>query len=271
MENKVEQQASSNDSISLTKDNEIASQFQSLNESLDQRMPTSIKDMERVAIENLLNVIEIYCQEPTPLSSILTLYKQHTQKPLNLETFGYSDILKFMNDKLGKRMKFLFGDEYHVISRNSKSKYVEFSSTDDENDEDDDESIPAKKFVIYSENKLFKLREDISYTLANHRNINVPMANFYRLFTNKYGYKFDCCDYGLETIDELLEYLKRIGYVIITLNDEKEMLIKLVPEKERVKQSKVYFDEHIASKKIKKKVFYFCNHSFLFLNFRETS
>ena len=256
MENKVESQASSNDSISLA----IASQFQSMNESLDQRVPTSMKDMERVAIENLQNVIEIYCQEPMPLSSILTLYKQHTQNSLNLETFGYSQILKFIKDKLGKGVKFLFGDEYHVISRNSKSKDVEFSSTDD--DEDDDESIPAKKFVYSSENKLFKLRDDVSYTLANHRNINVPMANFYKLFTNKYGYTFDCCDYGLNTMDELLEYLKRIGDVIITFDDEKQMLIKLVPENERVKQSKVYFDEHIASEKIKKNVFYFCNHSF---------
>ena len=179
--------------------------------------------MERIAIENLLNVIEIYCQEPTPLSSILTLYKQHIQKPLNLETFGYTQILKFINDKLGKRVKFLFGDEYYVISRNSKSKDVEFSSTDDG---------------------------------------NMPMANFYNLFTNKYGYTFDCCDYGLKTMDELLEYLKRIGHVIITLDDKKQMLIKLVPGMERVKHSKIYFDEHIAFEKNKKKVVYFCNHSF---------
>ena len=79
------------------------------------------------------------------------------------------------------------------------------------------------------------MREDISYTLANHQNLNVPMANFYKLFTNKYGYTFDCCDYGLKTMDELLEYLKRIGHVIITLDDEKQMLIKLVPGMERVK------------------------------------
>ena len=87
MENKVESQASSNDSISLA----IASQMQSLNESLDQRVPTSMKDKERVAIENLQNVIEIYCQEPMSLSSILTLYKQHTQNSL----WKHLAILKF--------------------------------------------------------------------------------------------------------------------------------------------------------------------------------
>jgi hypothetical protein len=74
------------------------------------------------------------------------------------------------------------------------------------------------------------------------------MVNFYRLYENKFGFKFDCCDYGLETMDEILEYLKRVGDVEMTLDDEEKMLIKLVPENQRVKQSKVYFDESISSK-----------------------
>ena len=37
------------------------------------------------------------------------------------------------------------------------------------------------------------------------------MVNFYRLYENKFYFNIDCCDYGLETMDEILEYLKRVS------------------------------------------------------------
>jgi len=196
--------------------------------------------LEGETVENLKHVIEIYCKEPTCLSSILTLYKQHTEKSLDLTSLGYSDISKFIDDKLGKAVKFLIGDnECMVMSRNSSTKYSENSSSDIESIEED--------VFDNSESKLFKLRENVSYALANHININVPLANFYRLFVNKFGYPFDTRDYGFKALDELLEYLKSTGHIVITLDSENQKLIKLLPETMRLRDSKIFFIESMDS------------------------
>ena len=213
--------------------------------SIDQRVPTSYEDginlkLERETIENLQNIIEIYCQEPTRLSSIITLYKEHTDKNLDLAKLGFSDIAKFMDEKLGKSVKFLIGeDECMVISKNSKSQIIDITSSDSE-------SIEEK--VVFNSEKMFsKLKEDVSFTLSNHININVSIVNFHKLFSNKFGYTFDCREYGMETIDQVFDRLNSESYVEITLDSQNQKLIKLLPEKRRMKQSKIFFIEPIDS------------------------
>jgi hypothetical protein len=223
--------------------------------SANQVVPTSYEHgidlkLERETIENLKNVIELYCQEPVRLSSIITLYKEHTEKNLDLTKLGFSDIAKFLDEKLGKSVKFMVGeDECMVISKNSKSKYIELLDSDAE-------AIEEPAVFINPEKKFLKLREDVSYTLGNHININVPLANFYKLFSNKFGYSFDHREYGLETIDQLFDRLISVGDIEVTFDSENQKLVKLLPEKRRTRQPRIFFPESMDSDSEVQKVYF---------------
>jgi hypothetical protein len=197
---------------------------------------------EEEIIDNLKQVIDVYCQEPTPLSAIISLYQQHTQKDLEIHKLGYTDIGKFLSEKLPKHFRVKPGElDHFIMSKSSKIQLEALSSSDSSIEDSDSDDIDSDD---NQNGKLEILKNQVRKTLEGHTNKIVPFSVFLNMFEKKVGHPLNPHDYNQRTMDHLLKRLIRSKTITTRLTDEFKQAICLLPNDE---------DKQRAEKMIKSK------------------
>jgi len=182
---------------------------------------------EEEIIENLKQTIDAHCQQATPLSSIMSLYKKHTQKTLEISKLGYTDISKFLGEKLSKYFHVIPGElEHCIISKASKLQRETLISSDsslDSSDENDESYSQRQK-------KIEILKDDVRKTLDGYVNQNVSLKHFLSLFERKHGRPFNSRDYNQPTLEHSLKRLAVAKTIAYFITDEFQHMIRLLPK-----------------------------------------
>ena len=212
-------------------------------ENKDNELPIKKRELtfEEETIESLKQAIDIYCQQPLPLSKVSTVYMKHTNRPLELSKLGYDDINKFLSEKLSKHISIRSSkNEYMVISRAAVNQPGGLSSSES----DDDESV-------YFSEVFENLKKDVKKVLADYVNKNLTFNTFTALYEKKMERPFNFRDYNHVTIEQMLRNLVKSDTIAYSITDGFQYIVRLLPESRQLitNQNNDHYEKKFAINK----------------------